>query len=296
MAINPGRAHIYSKTICRAVFLLFSALLLFACSNHQGRSSNQLLEKLDVDKLKMAILADISGIVTNDDELPATLKSDINRFAISPLGASSEVDISGDDAITRPIAVTFQNAFEQTLMRMIADNKVSKAIAIIHTRKPTTPLCNPYGEALKQTMAKAMQDDPQRIKTIEDRTLTLREMARTGPPLSLHIAYIKGGLEQRSAEEQSIYKREINESANSSLHDEELSCTEMPDNIVGASYILKTRMGHTLYFANNGIQAKDTSGKTHWRYWFGNLKDADVSKRYHDVMNYLKKCQLNLKL
>lgn len=46
----------------------------------------------------------------------------------------------------------------------------------------------------------------------------------------------------------------------------------MPDEIVGASYILSTQRGNTLYFGNNGTQTIDGTGDNRWNYWLGSLK------------------------
>lgn len=254
------------------------------------------LETLDVNELKMNMLTDISSTIFSDGELDSDIKTDIARLAISPLRRSPDVQIAGSDSITRPVAVSFQKAFEQSIMNMVDESQVNQVAAIIHTRKPTTPLCNPPGKALKSTLSPAMYADDKRIKTIEDRTVTLRKMARNGPPVDLYIAYIHDGLEKRSAPEQLIYKQEVNDKENTSLHDAEMACTEMPDEIVGASYVLTTKLGHTLFFAQNGVQAIDAGDQSFWRYWFGGLKDAPVSKRYKEVFQYLKECGLDIPL
>ncbi|KEQ17443.1 hypothetical protein [Endozoicomonas numazuensis] len=288
-------ARLGSHTVWLNALLLLSAALLCGCSSGPSQDSSEVaLEKLDVNELKMTMLADISSTVVSDGELANNIKTDIARLAITPLRRSPEVQIAGSDEITRPVAVSFQKAFEQSLMNMMDEAQLSQAAAIIHTRKPTTPLCNPAGKVLRQTMSVSMQGNPHRTKTIEDRTVTLRRMAQNGPPMDLYVAYVKGGLDKRSPEEQLIYKHEVNSSANTSLHNEEMACSEMPDAIVGASYVLTTKLGHTLYFANNGTQAADATGSTLWRYWFGSLKDAPVDKRYKEVFKYLKECGLDI--
>lgn len=258
--------------------------------------SNAALEKLDVNELKMTMLTDISSTIISDGELAASVKTNIASLIISPLMHSPEVRVAGSDEFTRPVAVSFQKTFEQSLMNMLDEGLLSHAIAIIHTRKPTTPLCNPVGKALRQTMSASMQDDPHRVKTIQDRTFTLRRMAQRGSPVELYVAYIKGGLNKRSPEEQQIYNKEVNNTANSSLHDKEMTCTEMPDEIVGASYLLTTKRGNTLYFGTNGTQAADATGNTLWKFWFGSLKDASVEKRYKEVFKYLKEGGLDIPL
>lgn len=250
---------------------------------------------LDVNELKMTMLTDMSSIIFSDDELNSEVKDDIARLAITPLRKSSEIQIAGTDQVTRPVAVSFQKAFEQSLVNMVDESHIARVAAIIHTRKPTTPLCNPPGKSLNTTLHPSMQDDVMRRKTIEDRAITLRRMART-EPVNLYVAYIHGGLNQRSPEEQAIYRGEVSNPDNISLHDSEMICTVMPDDIVGASYILTTKRGNVLYFGNSGKQAIDGTGNTVWHYWFDGLQSAPVDKRYREVLDYLRKCGLELKL
>ena len=296
-------ASLSPKNIASLLAVWVLSYLLSGCgssaqcdSSAQNNQEEQALENLDVSQLKMSMLADIASTIYSDHELDNDVKADIARMAITPLRKSSEIQIVGKDSVTRPIAVSFQKAFEQSVLTMVDEQLVSQVTAIIHTRKPTTPLCNPPGEALPQTMHPDMHCDPKRCKTIQDRTITLREMASRGKPLDLYVAYLEDGLEKRSAEEQKIYRQELANPKNTSLHDMPLTCSNMPDEIVGASYILKTSRGNSLYFANNGTQAIDGKGDTNWNYWFGNLKEAPVNQRYQQVVKYLKDCGMSISL
>ena len=255
---------------------------------------NHALDDIDINELKMTMLANIARTVFSDTGLDNNVKADIAKLAIAPLRKNPEIQLTGDDATTRPVAVSFQKAFEQSVMTMVDEGIVSEVAAIIHTRKPTTPLCNPPGEALPETMHPDMKCDPKRCKTIQDRTVTLRQMASHGKPIDLYVAYLPDGLKKRSLREQEVYLSEINNAANLSLHDNPLFCSTMPDEIVGASYILKTHHGHELYFGNNGTQAIDGKGSTRWSYWFGSLKEASIDKRYNEVIKYLQGCGMNI--
>ena len=64
----------------------------------------------------------------------------------------------------------------------------------------------------------------------------------------------------------------------------------MPDNISGASYILTTHRGNTLYFGINGSQAINASGRTLWRFWLGSPGEESVHKRHQQIMSYLQGC------
>ncbi|AMO57628.1 hypothetical protein GZ77_14185 [Endozoicomonas montiporae] len=284
-----------SKSLLISLLLVFTAIITGCGSTQAEQEESHEFLTLDVNELKMTMLADISTIIFSDDELSNDVKTDITRLAITPLRKSSEIKIAGTDQETRPIAVSFQKAFEQSLVNMVDESHITQATAIIHTRKPTTPLCNPAGKSLTATLPLTMQDDAMRRKTIEDRTITLRRMARSAP-IDLYVAYVHDGLNQRSPAEQAIYRGEVSNPENISLHDLEMACTEMPDDIVGASYVLTTKRGNSLYFGNNGKQAADGNGNTLWRYWFGGLQSAPVDKRYHQVLDYLRECGLDIEL
>ena len=278
-----------------SVVMLLVALLSGCGTSVKNTRQDAELLTLDVNELKMTMLTDISSTVFSDGELPGEVKTDIARHAISPLRKSPEIQIAGTDKVTRPVAVSFQKAFEQSVLNMMDESNVTQVATIIHTRKPTTPLCTPPGKSLATTVHPSMQSDGIRRKTIKDRTITLRKMAKSAP-VDLYVAYIRDGLNKRTPEEQAVYRAEVGNSDNISLHDSEMACTEMPDEIVGASYILTTKRGNSLYFGNNGKQAIDGSGNTLWRYWFGSLQNAPVDKRYQEVLKYLKECGLDIKL
>ena len=310
MMRSKGQRSSKRKSVFTTFLTVFSAICMIACvlifpaafarplqsTNVPANSNNDILKNLDTRELKMNMLVHVASTIFSDAHLANDVKTDIAKLAVAPLRTSPEIRIAGTDKATRPVAVSFQNAFEQTILTMIDEGQVSHVTAIIHTRKPTTPLCNPVGEALPQTMHSDMQSDPKRYKTIQDRTITLREMARKGESLDLYVAYLKDGLQNRSAEEQRIYRREITTPENSSLHDTPLTCSTMPNDIVGASYILKTRRGNTLYFSINSTQAIDAGGNTLWRYWFGDFEDTSVNERYQEVMKYLQNCSMKISL
>lgn len=281
-----------------AVFLVILCPLFFltGCGTRVADEPDIIVtENLDTGELKMTMLTDIASIILSDDDLADDVKSDIAKMAISPLRKSNETEVIGTDAQTRPVAVTFQKAFEQSVLNMMDEKKVTQVTAIIHTRKPTTPLCNPEGDAFPQTMHPDMKGDFRRSQTIKDRTATLREMAKK-ESLDLYVAYLEDGLQKRSPEEQKEYRKELSNPINRSLHDIPLTCTNMPDEMVGASYVLKTSHGNKLYFGINGKQAIDATGETTWRYWFGNLKAPRINGRYNKVVEYLKNCGMSVDL
>lgn len=275
--------------------IILAALLLQlgACNSQISRTA-PISKDRDLAELKSYFLGEMENRVQKDSGLSTDVKNNIIQLGISPLQTQPEIRLSGSDSMVRPAGVGLQNAFEQALVGALEQGKVQQASVIIHTRKPATPLCNPPGKALEQTMSPRMQQDPKRSKTIEDRTITLRKLASNGSGVKLYIAYPERGFSQRSPEEQKIYLGLVNDPAYQSLHDTPLTCAEMPGGIVGASYILKSANGNTLFFGNNAVQAIDATAQTHWRYWLGSYSDKPVFQRYQEVLSYLNKCEFRL--
>ncbi|KEQ17445.1 hypothetical protein [Endozoicomonas numazuensis] len=120
--------------------------------------------------------------------------------------------------------------------------KIKSATAIIHTDRPTTPLCNLNGKLAKDTLPESVRSDPQRLKTLKDRTETMRLLARE-KQVDLYIAYSHGGLLKRSEKEQGIFKDEVKSRKNIALHNAELSCPTIPKKLSDATYILKLTNG-----------------------------------------------------
>ncbi len=277
------------------VLIFITLTSLYGCgTTSQDKNTELYGDKTDSSEVKMVILADTASTLLSDQSLPAEIKSELSRQVITPLRKSNKIDILGKDEDTRPLAVNFQKAFEQSLLDMLDEKRLRQVIAIIHTPMPATPLCNPHGKHLVETLHPEVQRDPDRIKTVEDRTITVRRMARYGSSLSLYITYPKGGLEKRSIAQQKIYLGELNDKNNTSLNDNPLSHSSMPDNIIGASYLLTTPDNQTLFFSLVGKQAIAGTGTTNWQFWFGNLTHTEVSTRHDEVAAYLKQGGQNI--
>ena len=144
MSLNICFINKRQSRVINFLITLGCALSLTACeSNVPTETDNKALENLDVNELKMTMLADIASTIFSDDDLANDVKTDIAKMAITPLRKSTEIQIAGSDEKTRSVAVSFQKAFEQSVLEMIDEEQVSEVAAIIHTRKPTTPPLQP---------------------------------------------------------------------------------------------------------------------------------------------------------
>ncbi|WP_263080411.1 hypothetical protein [Endozoicomonas sp. Mp262] len=282
--------------LSRPVYALIILTALYGCGAHspQQITSDQQFRQANSQTVKMVILTDATSTLMGDKGISPEVKSALSRQVITPLRKSGTIEISGNDKNTRPLAVNFQKAFEQSLLDLLDEQQISSITAIIHTPQPATPLCNPPGRHLGESLHPEIKQDPQRIKTVEDRTITVRRMARYGEGVSMYIAYPKEGMNKRSPAQQDIYRSELKNTANTSLRDAPLSCTTMPEHIIGASYIITTPNNQKLFFSLVGKQAVAGTGATDWQFWFDDLSQADIRTRYDEVFQYLKQCGQNI--
>ena len=201
-------------------------------------------------------------------------------------------DLSGDDKTVRPVGVGIQTIFEQALYELLESRTISKAVAIIHTKTPATPLVNPENTASRGTMSEQMHGDSAREKTITDRTVTVRNLARSEPEkMTLYIAYPESGMDKREPGQRETYQAELAKPENKSLKDLPLSQKEMADNLVGASYIMTGADDDSqpLYFGLRAVQALHAGEKTmDWTFWLGELNDAKIQPHYQEVKTYLE--------
>lgn len=173
-----------------------------------------------IETLKESLVDFSPELVNNRTGLLAMISPDTS----SP---QNHVILQGPDSQTRPTAVNFQRAFEQSIIRMLSQGKIRQATAIIHTERPTTPLCNPSGEIQLDTLPDEIQKDPQRLKTIRDRTETVRLLARN-QHIRLFVTYTRDGFKKRSEKEKNTFRNETSNRMNKGLKDIELNCPSVP--------------------------------------------------------------------
>jgi len=193
-------------------------------------------------------------------------------------------EVVSTDAEARPTFVSLQAIVEHVLATML-DDGVMTLRGVIHTPRPTTPLCT-KGEISKELVDPSIAADPDRLFTVQARTSTLREFLKRGGRLS--VVYPEGGLERRTEEQQEIYREEL---ANypMSLIDYPLGCDSIPSELIGATYFFEDGEGNIFAFAIKMAQAKDPRNGGEFGLWFGPVDHPAVRKRLMTVINYFGK-------
>ncbi|WP_433997539.1 hypothetical protein [Endozoicomonas sp.] len=127
------------KTLCHSIIL--SGWL---CTGATGQDvivpedSGQTLLALrdstgsDINELRQTMTDFSPELIISKPAIRELLSNDSER-------EQSHVLLTGPDSQTRPIAVNFQRAFEQSIIKMLHKGKIKSATAIIHTDRPRLP-------------------------------------------------------------------------------------------------------------------------------------------------------------
>ena len=187
-----------------------------------------------------------------------------------------------------------QTIFEQTLLKLLEERTVSRLMVLFHTKAPATPLVSPENTAPPEAMSLHMQGDSARAKTISDRTVTVRNLAKSDPEkVTMYIAYPESGMQIRTIDQQTTYQAEKQNTENKCLKDLPLSHKSMPEDLVGASYIMTgtdaDEDSQPLYFGLRAVQAMEGGEKNlSWTFWLGELNSAEIQPHYQEVKSYLQ--------
>ncbi|ACZ33148.1 conserved hypothetical protein [Chlamydia pneumoniae LPCoLN] len=202
---------------------------------------------------------------------------------IDELDTTSSITREGTDADQRPIFVNAQADFEKAIVYCIKCKQIIKCISIIHTPTPATPLCT-EGEIFPGLVDSAIQNDLERLLTVKKRPDIIREYLRAGG--SLVTTYPKEGRRLRSPEQLRVLD-DLVQSYPNHLHAIELDCDAIPQDLIGATYIITFADFSTYILSLRSYQANSPSDDT-WGIWFGSIDDPVIADRFQAVISFLK--------
>lgn len=235
----------------------------------------------------------ISDSIIKDREINKKVAETIRTEIIKPLETKEFVKLSGDKV--RAPTVTFQAYFEEAAIQLLNSNEVTRLVGIIHTANPTTPLCVPEKGDPKDIMDSKLATDPATVKTVRDRSVTMRALIKNGNNATIYITYPTEGLKARSKIQQKIYLSEVNNKANIGLRDIKLTTKTCHKEISGATYILTLKNGKKFVFSINSTQVNNPNDSINWRIWMGDSTEDTIFNRVDAVLTYLKNGGLDLK-
>lgn len=188
------------------------------------------------------------------------------------------LEVSATEQEIRPYFVTFQAMIEKALVVELG-KEVLSVRGFIHTPMPATPLCT------RKLPNKPSLVRPIEVKPSQARTNILKKYLLKGG--DLYIVYPKEGLFKRTPHEQKTYAQRLEKHPNH-LIDLPLSCEEIPEDLIGATYIFKDRNLNEFVFSIQMTQFNSAQESSHFALWLGPLTDARIEKRATEVLSFIK--------
>lgn len=276
----------------KLLLLTFLIVSIFSISFSlfSEEENNKELDSAFISEFKQKVLVslsnlkDIQGVSSEDVDV---LRKDIAN-KINDLFENRVLQIQGTDKEIRPAFVTIQALIEDTLAKELG-GAISDVQCCIHTPMPATPFCT-KGEISPELLHPSIENDPQRLFTVKARTTILRDLLFKGT--EIYIIYPEAGLARRTEEQQKIYRSEL-ENYSKHLHDFPLKCEAIPEEFIGATYLIMTPEGSKCVFSIRMTQANDPREIGSFSLWFGSRYDEVVAERFDILFEFVNKYKIN---
>lgn len=225
--------------------------------------------------------ADVKKSVANTHELS---KSKSQIFAvIQALQKNGVYTQSGNDEKKRAVLVGLQSAVEHVLNQRKQSNPEMELLLVYHTPTPTTALCTLADPISEGVIAAKIKNSKEVQYTVSSRAKIVRDLLRNGA--KTYVVFQKGGLSQRTKEQQKIYKSELAKHR-VSLKSRELDVSKMSGEMIGATHLFENEKGEPFVFFIQATQVNNPSNNR-WQIGLGSLKNAAIKRRVDAVLGYL---------
>ena len=202
---------------------------------------------------------------------------------LDELSITSSIVREGTDADQRPVFVNVQADFERAIVYWLKSKQIVSCTCIIHAPAPATPLCT-NEEISIGLIDPAIQNDQERLLTVKKRPGIIRDYLKEGG--DLFTIYPKKGRELRSAEQLAILS-DLVQGHPQHLRAIELNCDGIPQDLIGATYLITFADSSTYVLSLRSYQANSPTNDK-WAIWFGPTYDCVVAERLQTVASFLK--------
>lgn len=211
-------------------------------------------------------------------------KSELNHL-IKSIQQNQVVIEKGNDDL-RVKFVNAQGYIEHVLACMQVLGDIHELVGIIHTPMPATPLCTKQDHIDQTLLSDSIRSNKEKLWTVRSRAQVVRDYLHKGG--KLYVVYPKGGYEKRSAEQQLVYKEELN-NFQSNLIDFVLNTDEMDPEMIGASYFFRNSQNQRFFFSIKAHQANDPQNSSEWAIWFGPVEHPQIAERIQTLFHYFER-------
>jgi 8-oxo-dGTP diphosphatase len=303
--IDKTRPHITSKRITMQVHYL-DAQLKYALKDYSAaqlliEEGLKLAEMLGAkeDHSRFCSLSQmiskeflswkISELIEHAEQIPGLTQEEFSglRKSVSAvwnqLFKEGVLEVQGADKEVRPSFVALQAVIEHVLSTELKQ-QIQSLQGFIHTPMPATPLCTKV-PLTSELVDPCISNDSFRLLTVKARATIVRDYLSQGA--TLYILYPESGLFKRTAEQQQIYKQELLNYP-SQLFDIPLHVDTIPNNLIGATYFFKDRLGKLFVFAIRMTQANHPQEMGDFGLWFGSLEQAAIYERVNSLADFFQ--------
>lgn len=273
------KAHLMSRITSKIPFVfscLALALSIFAfCQTVFKKDKEE-----ENEAFKQKLLTHIRACIDYSKEIPR--KEEIYSLLEEVEKNDSILETGSDDL--RVKYVNSQGCIEHVLACSQALGEIVELIGVIHTPTPATPLCvKPEGN-IEGILDQSIRFDLHKLLTVRSRAQIVREYLANGG--KLYVVYPKGGFEKRNSDQQKVYKDELQKFAGN-LIDWVMSCTEMNQDMIGATYLFRNQDRQIFAFSIKSRQVNDIQKQAEWGIWFGPISQSSIKDRVNLIFDYL---------
>jgi len=269
----------FSRSAMKTLSYIFLALTLSMSVNLNAKSSF-------IGAFQKAILESVH----NDKELQKVEGLDTEKVCqfITTLCEEGYAEIRGTDQQCRSICVTAQGAIEDALTQMLLLEEIFSVEALFFTPLPTTPL----RKKGRTEGLSSVPFEPARQYTLNMREHTLRSLRDAGA--TVIAAYSKDAYNTLKAKNDEGSLEQVENWEKESAHPQVMDFPieeKIPQELVGALYIITDNQGNQFYLPTQGIQAKDAAeGQSIWKKWLTTVHaENEGTDRANKIFDYLEK-------
>lgn len=201
------------------------------------------------------------------------------------LAANHVIEEFGNDEDFRHKYVGLQCEVEKVL----ADSTFT-VLSIIHTPLPCTPLRNQMTQMSSGLVAEEIKNDPTPLKTVLDRTISLRDYLKAQKKLYVCYPQLQNDIVIPGMD---IYQEALKKYP--TLIDKPFF-GELPKDLSGATYIIKDEERKEYCFGLLVKQAIAPEDKTNWVAFYGPLENLQVKNHYNKVISFLSERGIDIML
>jgi len=275
------------STVLSVIAIILSTFAIFQRSftsdaNEKKNELVSLLEQGSTGKYDQKILHLVRECISYNEKL--SCKNEILDLMDGVTKKHYFLQTGSDDF--RAKFVHSQASFEHVMACCQALGEITRLVGVIHTPTPATPLCIRPEEAISVgILDQTIQWDLDKLLTVRSRAQIVREYLMKGG--QLYVAYPRGGLERRSADQRGVYLEALQQ-FQGNLFDSVLSCDAMHPDMIGATYLFKNIYNQIFAFSIKARQANDAQPEAEWGIWFGEVQSPEVKERIDIIFDYLR--------